>query len=292
MSRQRALNGVLLGVLAALVWFSSSMAPLRIYQVDECQNLYMARIVATGRASEFFTNASLFLLGPLSWIAGRAAPSAELFNAARLLFLGVFWLNLFLLALIATERLYSTRCLIALIGAATLAPLWDYGFEIRHDNLILTGVLLIWLAARARPMGVISYLLAGAVFVSLLFIAVKAVVYVLPLSTAILAFPSRAHGSSRWRLALAWGAGALLAVVIIRISYGSGGLWEVYLSVFHGVAKYSAGGTDAGGGFRPWWVLGRLLGQTPLLLALSAAGCLAVGVDTWRRGRNSPTKSS
>ena len=53
------------GVLAALVWFSSTLAPLRIYQVDECQNLYMARIVATGRASEFFTNASLFLLGPL-----------------------------------------------------------------------------------------------------------------------------------------------------------------------------------------------------------------------------------
>ncbi len=285
MSRQRALTGLLLGVLAALVWFSSTLAPLRIYQVDECQNLYMARIVATGRASEFFTNASLFLLGPLCWIAGRAAPSPELFGAARLLFLGVFWLNLFLLALIASERLYSTRCLIALIAAATLAPLWDYGFEIRHDNLILTGVLLIWLAARARPMGILSYLLAGAVFVSLLFIAVKAVVYVLPLSLVILAFPPRAHGTSRWRLALAWGAGALLATILIRISYGTGGLWEVYLSVFHGVAKYSAGGTGAGGGFRPWWVLGRLLGQTPLLLGLTAAGCFAVGVDLWRRGR-------
>src|SRR2546423_327058 len=158
-------------MLVILVWSSSRLAAVRIYQVDECQNVYMARVLATGQASQFFTNASLFLLGPLSWMAGSAERSADLFANARLLFLGVFWLNLFLLAMIASERLFSGRCLVALIAAATLAPLWDYGFEIRHDNVVLTGVLLIWLAVRARPMGMRSYLLAGAVAVCLLFIA-------------------------------------------------------------------------------------------------------------------------
>lgn len=285
MSRRGFRIGLLLAVLATLVWFSVRLAATRIYQVDECQNLYMARILATGHASEFFTTASLFLMGPLSWISRGAGQSAEAFTVARLLFLGIFWLNLFLLASIASERLCSMRGLAALVAAATLAPLWDYGFEVRHDNLILTSILLIWWTIRVKPMAALSYILAGGVAVAALFVAVKAVVYVIPLSVAILVFPPPVHRRSRWQLGLAWLAGAVLATVIIRLCYGAGGKWDLYLSVFRGVTKYSGGGGGANARFWPWATLSRLLGQTPLLLAMTAAACFAVAGEFWHRGK-------
>jgi hypothetical protein len=281
--------GVFLALLAWLVRYSAHLAAVRIYQVDECQNVYMARVLASGQASEFFTNASLFLLGPLSWIAKNCHRSEDLFSSARLLFLGVFWVNIFLLTRNACERLLSIRGAITLTAAATLAPLWDYGFEIRHDNLILTGILLTWWTVRVKPMGARSYVIAGGIAVALLFIAVKAVVYVLPLSLAILVFPPPAHGRPRWQLALAWVGGSLLATAVIRICYGTGGMWDLYLSVFHGVTKYSAGSGGASARFGPWSALERLLGQTPLLLALTAVAACAIAGEIWRGGRKSLT---
>jgi hypothetical protein len=285
MNRQRVLTGVLFAILAFLVWFSSYLAATRIYQVDECQNIYMARVFATGQSGQFFTTGSLFLLGPLSWLTRGATVSADLLASARLLFLGVFWLNLILLAAVASGRLVSARGIIALAAAATLAPLWDYGFEIRHDNLILTGVLLSWWALRVRPMGVRSYVLLGALAVALMFVAVKSVVYVLPLACAALAFRPAAHRAAWWRLALAWGAGAVGALGLIRLAYGSGGLWDLYFSAFHHVVKVSAGGGAGSARSWPWSTLARLLTQTPLLLALAAAACAAFAIELRRRGR-------
>jgi hypothetical protein len=275
---------LVIGFLGSLAWYSSFLAANRIYQVDECQNIYMARVLATGQSSEFFTNASLFLLGPLSWLTRRLQQSENIFTAARVLFLAVFWLNLFLVALIAGKRLRSTEGMIALAGAATLAPLWDYGFEIRHDNLVLTGILLIWLLVRVRPMGVPSYLGAGAITVALLFVAVKSLVYVLPLALAILIFPPPGHGRSRLQLALAWLSGAIVGLFAVRLSYGGGGGWDIYLSVFHGVAKFSAG-ADGSVRFAPWYTLSRLPSQIPLVTTLSIAALIAVLVDLVRSGR-------
>src|SRR6266850_4074439 len=241
MSRRSVSIILIVGLLGGLAWYSAFLAANRIYQVDECQNIYMARVLATGQTSDFFTNGSLFLLGPLSWLTSTLKQSENIFAAARLLFLGLFWLNLFLVALIAGKRIRSIEGMIALAGAATLAPLWDYGFEVRHDNLILTGILHIWWLVRVRPMGVPSYLGAGAITVALLFIAVKSVVYVLPLALAVLLFPPPGNQRSRLQLALAWIGGAIASLLVIRLCYGTGGKWDIYLSVFHGVAKYSAG---------------------------------------------------
>jgi hypothetical protein len=288
-TNRRAIWLVLLLVLGvgALVWASSRLAALRIYQVDECQNLYMARILATGQGGEFFTNAALFLLGPLSWISGNATRATEAFDMARLCFLGVFWLNLFLIAAIAGGRLASMRTLLALLCAGTLAPLWDYGFEVRHDNLVLCGVLLIWWATRVNPLGWVSYLLAGAISIAMLFTAVKALVYVVPLSFALIVFPPSEFRQSRCRLGLFWVIGAALALALIRAAYGSSGGWQIYLAVFHGVARYSTGGGGGTPGFAPWTTLARLLGQTPLLLALGLAGGYAVILNFVRQPRQS-----
>src|SRR5579885_1025308 len=199
-TRARPLLGLLLLFVGSLFACSVWLALNRIYQVDECMNLFMARILATGQAAKFFTNASLFLIGPLSWISRHASHAVEMFADARLVFLLVFWLNLGLLAAIVSRRFFSVRGWIALAAAATLAPLWDYGFEIRHDNLILTCMLLIWWAAGVPPLGARSYLISGAATVVALFIAVKAVVYVVPLAGALILFPPPGHQKPRWQL--------------------------------------------------------------------------------------------
>src|SRR5260370_39040349 len=122
---------------------------------------------------------------------------------------GVFWLNLVLIALSTGERLLSPGGLIALLAAVTLAPLWDYGFEIRHDNVLLTGLLLMWFVLRVRPMGLPSYFIAGAIAVGLQFFAFKAFAYTAPLSMAFLILAPPAYKLSRWKLILAWVGGAV-----------------------------------------------------------------------------------
>jgi hypothetical protein len=189
-------------------------------------------------------------------------------------------LNVVLIALATGEKLFSQRGLIALAAAATLAPLWDYGFEMRHDNLLLTGILLTWCVVRVRPAGIQSYVIAGAVAAALQFVAFKAFVYTVPLSLVILACPPPSHGVRRWKLALAWIAGASAIFLTLRLAYGAAGLWDLYLADFRRVLGDSTGGNR----FAPWDTLSRLLGQTPLLLALGTAALVALAVDVAKRG--------
>lgn len=280
-NRSRLLVSSSIAVLLILAAYSIYLAFHRIYQVDEFQNFYMARVQAMGQYKEFFTNSSLFLFGPLSWLATSHLSSVGMITGARLVFLVVFWINILLIARIAGGPLISGRGLAALVGAATLTPLWDYGFEVRHDNLVLTGVLLIWWLARARPASILSYIIAGVVTVALLFTAVKALVYAVPLSFAIVAFPHPGM-RSRWKAAAAWLAGAAVTAVLIRLYYGSSGAWDNYLSVFHTVSKFSSGSAGSGK-FPAWETLQRLLTETSVLLAITAGALIAVAADLWRR---------
>jgi len=280
---KRASIWILLGSLAALMGFSVHLAATRIYQVDECAELTVARILATGQAKTYLGDTGL-LQFPLSWAIHGASRSVDFYVSARLVMVAIFWLNLVLIAIATGERLLSRRGLVALLGAATLAPLWDYGFEIRHDNLLLTGLLLTWCVVRVRPKGPPSYLVAGALAVALQFSARKAFVYVIPLSLALLVFPPPGHQTPRWKLALFWVVGALGMLAALRLvygAYGATGLWDVQRTGLQFVSKVATGGDR----FGPGMALGRLLGQTPLLLTLVVSAFVAVAVDLRRRGR-------
>ncbi len=282
---KRKLNSILLGTVAIAMGFLMLKSTLyfaasRIYHADECQSVFVARILALGQAQEYFTSISLFLM-PLVWLAREAVQSAELFASARLVALLIFWLNLLLLALATGEKLASWRGLFAFVGAATLSPLWDYGFEIRHDNLLLTGLLFIWCLMRLRPPGIAAYAILGGLMVALLFTAFKSFVYTIPLALAFLVFPPHGVAVARWKLGLAWAIGAFAMFLTIRLAYGAGGVWDVYLSGFQMVSEASGGL----GRFPPWKTLGRLLTQTPLLLALVFGAVVAVGSELGRRGR-------
>ncbi len=281
----RSLTLMLLASLTGLIWFSHRLAGVRIYHADECQNVSMARIIATGQTKVICAEAGLFQTGVLGWLARGATRSVDIFVPARFVMLEIFWLNVVLMALATGERLLSRRGLIALVGAATLAPLWDFGFEIRPDNLLLCGVLLMWCVVRVRPKGMQPFFVAGALAAGLQFVAFEAAAFTLPISAAILAFPPPGQRAPRWKLALAWAAGAIGMFAVIRVAYGAAGLWDVYMADVRRVLGDVSGGDRSGLGE----ALRRLLGQMPLLLAFVTAALVTVAVDLRRRGKAAAT---
>lgn len=277
----RLLAIVLVVLLGLLVWFSFRLAGDRIYQVDECTEVYVARNLATG---EYRVNSpghiTLFqvLLAPV--LRGPFG-SADLLASGRLVMFIVFWLNLSLIAMATGERLFGSKGLFALLGAATLAPLWDYGFEIRHDNLLLTGVLLMWGLIRSCPPKLPIFVILGAITAGLQFVAFKAFVYTLPISLLALIFPRSEFKMALWKPILAWIAGLVTTILILRIAFGLVGWWGLFMAGSEFLANTSSGGRR----FGPGLTLARLLGQTPFLLALVMAGLGFVACDLWRRRR-------
>jgi hypothetical protein len=267
----------LIANLCALLLFSYWLAGHRLYQVDECQNMFVARLLATGKAEASYTGVTLFV-APLAWVAGRATNSSEMFAQGRLIGLAIFWLNVFLLTLATQKRLFSAQGLIALQGAATLAPLWDYGFEIRHDNLMLTGLLLMWCAIRIVPSRPGGYFVVGAVAVALQFVAFKAFVYCLPVFAIGLAAIARFPRRVVLKLVLASIAGGIAAFLIVRLAYGVAGWWDLYIRDLRGISDAAPGGYV----FGPLRTLRRLVVQTPLVTALGTLGMISSVAQAWR----------
>jgi hypothetical protein len=262
--------------LALLAGLSFHLALNRIYQVDEAQNAFTARMIGVGHTRDYLLQPSLFLLGPLSWVVARLGSSVALFTALRCVFFAVFWLNLALMVRAMGLRLRSAAGMAVLMAAATLAPLWDYGFEIRHDNALLTGILLLWIAGRPRAGHAGTYALLGLLCALMQFTAPKAIVYWGPICAALLAFPHPGIRGSRPRLILAFAAGLTAGAGLAILAHVAAGTWPVYLdSLRH---------FDKGWNQRLWPLaatLGRLPGQTPLLVA-GVAALVFTGAAQWR----------
>lgn len=281
---KRVVAAVLWGCFAVLIAgficeYSIHLAGVRIYHADECRSVCAAHFLTTGEGVVSGTPVSVFLL-PLMWFGRGVTHSAQLYASARFFSTELFWLNLVLLTGAASGKLFSRRSIVALAGAATLAPLWDFGFEIRPDNLALAGLLLMWCVLRVRPEGIQSYFIAGLLASALQFVDIKTLVYSVPLSLAALVFPPPGYGAARGKIAVAWLFGAVVAVVLVRIGYGAAGLWSVYLQNW----KNTLITTDEEPvGWVPYVM--RLVAQVPLVLALAAAGVAALVSDVRRRGK-------
>jgi hypothetical protein len=273
------MSSAMLLSVAGLACLAVYLAWHRIFQVDEAQNLYMTRVLATGQADLYFSNALLWMLGPMSWLAGSLNESVRMFEWARMLFVGVFLLNIYLLALNTGRKLNTFAGVAALFGAATLAPLWDYGFEIRHDNLILTGLLLMWWLGRTAPRGRWSYVGLGCLSMALPFLSFKAIAYAAPLSLAFLVFPPPGHRQSRRVLWTAWAVGAVAGLCAVALAYAWSGAGPVYLA---GVRAGMASGAAALR-FDPAIALERLPLQIPLLRELALLAFGAIGVTLCRK---------
>jgi hypothetical protein len=258
------------GALAALLWFSLYLAAARIYQVDECCNISAAYALAGGHPRP---GLDLFQV-LLSWVLPKTLSSVDLFVSGRQVMVIVFWVNWLFIALATGERVLSNRWWAALLGAATLAPLWDYGFEIRHDSLLLMGMLIAWCTVRFGPPKPIPYFVVGMIVCAMQFAATKALVYTVPLSLAILVFPPAGRLVPRWRLALSWLLGVVTLLVLLRLALGASGLWADYVSG----AKAMVGSSAGAGRHRYWWptlALGRFIEETPFVAALTFSALIA-----------------
>ncbi|NNN05464.1 MAG: hypothetical protein HKL90_06150 [Elusimicrobia bacterium] len=260
----------LLAALAVLAAFSARLSATRVYQVDECYNVAQARRIASGLRHEALTDPAAFIVA-LSGLERGPARARDLFARGRRAMLALFWLNLVLIAACTGERVASRRGLLVLLAAACLAPLWDYGLEIRHDNLLLTGLLLTWYVLRVRPGGRRAYFAAGALAALLQFVAFKAFVYTLPLSAAFLLFVPPGHRAPRRALFFSWAAGVVLALAFGRAVYGALGLWPAYLADASFMSAASAHVTR----LPPLEAFVRFFIESPLLLAVFGAALFA-----------------
>ena len=130
--------------LVCLFAFSTYLALHRIFQVDEVEYVFIARLLATNRAGEYVSSANLVLLGPMTWIAARIGHAAPLLRAERLLFLSLFWLNLYLIVRCAGFRVGSRTGLFALLLVATLAPLCSGLVRVGLFRCLLVGHRRLW----------------------------------------------------------------------------------------------------------------------------------------------------
>jgi hypothetical protein len=190
------------------------------------------------------------------------------------------WVNALLMVKGAGFRIRSRSGLWALLLAATLAPLWDYGFEIRHDVPLLTATLALWcLVRRPGPAGV-RFLLAGAVAAFMEMIAFKGFMYALPLLA--LGFHlerPRGPGRTLGRLGLVL-AGLIAGLALGRVLHGLAGTWELAWTAFKDTGAYAANHVER---FQPWGTLIRIFTEAPLLGA-GALAALAVPLLPPRAG--------
>lgn len=241
--KKRALGTALTAVaLVALAVFSEYLSIHRIYQVDEVETVFTTRILALHRTADFVASANLFMLGPLEWIAGATDHAATIFRTDRLIFFVVFWINLCLIVRCTGVRLRSQKGLLYLLLAATIAPLWDYGFEIRHDNVLLTCLLLAW--SYARPLFEeerVNMFAVAALSVVAQFVAFKAFVYTIPIIVFALFNAFWVERRPPIRTFAQLMGGAALAFAACAAIHIAGGTWTFYSSdtksLSHAVAE-------------------------------------------------------
>lgn len=260
--------------LVALIALSEHLALNRIFQVDELQHVFTARLLVTDPARDYVASASLMHLGPMSWIASGIDRAALLLRAERLPFVVLLWLNIFLIGRCGGFHLRSPNLLWGLLFAATCAPLWDYGFEIRHDNALLTAMLLTWLFARPTLVGARRQLvLVGAMAALGQFIAFKAFVYLVPIVIFALLAAVIRDGRRPAAAVLSVLAGVAIASLGAFIAHSAAGTWEIYLDDVVALRETASDAFRFGAGS----TLFRLVIQAPtLLLAATCALPLVV----------------
>jgi hypothetical protein len=260
--------------LVLVTLFAVDLVFGRHLQVDEFQNAYHSRllVVPGGIATVGYVKPYMVPLGYLSLLFDRTAPILLSF---RLVFFGFFLLNLLLLAFAPAG--FSSRAgrLFVLAGASLLYPLWKFGFEIRHDVLIATGNLALFLLtqrALAGRLGPRGFACGGAVAVWTALAGHKAVIYALPFSILFVA----AASPDRWwrapvrplaRAASWWAIGAAAALSL------SGGLVAItgHFGVMTGKFSeffVSLGEVDS---FSSWPNFAELAAATPVVTGAAAS---------------------
>jgi len=274
-----------LATIVVLVLYSLYLALARIYQVDEAQNVFTARILASHWESGHSLWIEIWHLWPLSWLALWNPDAIGLYHASRLLMLAIFWANIGLTALNCGIPLRSEKFLWVFLGAATLSPVWDYGFEIRHDNLLVFLLLALLYGFRMKhghPRRALALL--GALAGLSLFITIKSAAYWMPLALLALVAPDPAWRLPRGKVLLYGGLGLLAAIGVLMAALVLSGRMPAFVD---SIATAMAFSMKAQPRRTLWATLDLLLRQSPLLVAVALAAlghALGSLRGRWREG--------
>ena len=267
--------------LLLLLAYSAHLALNRIYQVDEVQNVFMAKVIGQSQFDQLYVNPELFLFGPLAWIASYDHDSHHAFTISRLIFLAIFWLNILLTAYIIRKKVSGLSSIATIVIAASFPQVWDYGFEIRHDNIIVTGLLLIWLMLdKEKPTkGTATYV--GMLACVLFFVTFKSIAYSALLIGCFLIHHAREKNISPISAIFYGLIGFFIAFIAIALFYKSTGLLDVFFQRIVEIQLTGVANSDAR--FPPWTTIARISEQSPLFTGLLLSAILYVTYEISRQ---------
>ncbi len=263
---------VLVGLL------SLYLAMNRVYQVDEAQDAYSAWIQGAGLSYELFTQSPLYLM-PFAFLSRHLESAESVFRLLRGGFWVIWWVNLTLLAWAAGGgRLRSAKTMGLMLLAAMSPPLWTYGLEVRHENVLLTGLLALWMLGRREGgNGPWRYAAMGLIAIAMQASTFKSLAYWGPLCAWFLAFPNPSLGS-RLKLLAYWAGGAVVALLLagwLEWQFGSWpAFWRDQTGFLHGAGTVMR--------FSPMATINKAVTQIPLLLA---AVIIPTGMYLYRMSR-------
>ncbi|MCA9582381.1 MAG: hypothetical protein KC416_11345, partial [Myxococcales bacterium] len=210
----------------------------RQFQVDEFQNLTNISYLAALRTESWATTAAPWQI----WLGVLLRPwddTASMALTVRVFFGVILAVNLLLITW-AQPYFRSARGILAVLWIATLTDIfWRYGFEIRHDVLLLTGQLVLFgLSYRVlggrRPFA--YFVLAGWIGGLMVSFTAKGALHaVLYLSLLLLAVnPQQLRKPWRGRLVPFVGilAGLAVATVLVAVTLWTAGALDQYLAWF------------------------------------------------------------
>ena len=260
--------------LSVLLVAGGWLAVNRIFQVDEVQTMHMAWLLAQPDANQYFNSAEAYLL-PLALLSRAFQDPLAYIVACRLIFYAVFLASGCLLARGVAGRsrtkFYGALCLLG-----TMPVLWDFGFEVRHDNVVILGLVLMMrmlFADHTESEGRSLFwggCLGGVLFLS----SFKSIVLWAPI--LVMLALSRVIGR-RVSLTRAMGAvagGLVTATIVVFLIHFLAGSLALYVKSARGFFM-SVGGE--GIRFFDWTYLWRFARHQPWLLCMSAVFLVVEG---------------
>ena len=160
-------KGLLVPLLAAYFIVGGWLAVHRIFQVDEVQTMHMAWLLTQEDSLSYSNSAELYML-PMALLARAFNDPYVYMVVCRLGFFFLFISSILILGRVA-EKNGGPRLFTGVFLIASLPVLWDYGFEVRHDNIIIFGLaILLWILFDAGTGGRRSRLYVGGLLGGLL----------------------------------------------------------------------------------------------------------------------------
>jgi hypothetical protein len=218
---------LLLLIAIAAAW-AGWLAHHRVIQIDEIQTLHMSWLLGREDAGEYFNSAEPYMLS-LAALSRATDDPFRFLQRARLAFAAAL-LGVFLLLLRGIRPdLAGAGPLAAAVLVVSVPVFWDYGPEVRHDNVVLFGLALMMalLLGPAGPPGQAALLASGAAAVGVQLSSHKAVLFLAPVLLGFLVRSDR-----RWRAAALLAAGAAAGAAAALGLYAATGTLPAFLQAW------------------------------------------------------------